>query len=656
MALRTVLVVEDDTSLLAVLREHLEHEGFSVTAEVDGPWAIQTFEKFLPDIAIIDLLLPSSHGFDVARALRALPGGDAVPIIFMSGIYKGRRHRATATDELGAVELLAKPFELSRLTEVMRDVLLADYPGRRKSFVAPRQNEYGDDPLADQASRQEKQAIELSAQSQTSRFSGNLRKTDFAEVVARLARERVTGALFLRSEQKKKIVYFEDGIPVFVKSNLLSECLGRVLVREKIISEKECEDSLRAVKKSGRPQGEILVEQKALSPHNLERGLKIQLREKLFDVFRWEHGDFQFSTEVAGARFKVQVEMGPGTIIFEGALRNMTPTSIDNYIEPFLEKYITLHEMPLQAVSSLPLEADQKGLLDLVNGQRSAGEILKQSGLPMAEAKRVLCAFLAAEILAPKTRRIRVADGLADSKRDSPPPLKTQPPPLVDGDENRKKALTGQLDDWGRCDAYQILGLSEKAKSREICRAFDAATLRFKRERSRRSSSAVHDAIDELLARLQEAFAELSDFDARKALDLRRQKKQDGMFLNAAARTLQATRFFDEGRLHLDENRFGEAETALRTALSHRPEDGEIRAFLAWALRQQGAPPKEVEPMLLEAIRKDPRSYNAHIFLGLIRKASGRSGRQSFTRALECHPDGEEALRYLGKKGSTGSQ
>ena len=49
-------------------------------------------------------------------------------------------------------------------------------------------------------------------------------------------------------DRVKKIVYFRDGFPKSVKSNLLSECLGRVMVRERMISEDECEESLKRMR------------------------------------------------------------------------------------------------------------------------------------------------------------------------------------------------------------------------------------------------------------------------------------------------------------------------------------------------------------------------------------------------------------------------
>ena len=110
MATRTALVVEDDKSIQSLLRETLEQQGFSVTCEKDGEWALRALTRRLPDLVITDVLLPSVSGFDMIEALRGLPGGHAVPVIVMSGIYRGSRHHKDATERLGVAGYLDKPF------------------------------------------------------------------------------------------------------------------------------------------------------------------------------------------------------------------------------------------------------------------------------------------------------------------------------------------------------------------------------------------------------------------------------------------------------------------------------------------------------------------------------------------------------------------
>ena len=65
-----ILVVDDDRSTQRVLADALKKQGFDVTVERDGEWAVQTFEKKTFDAVILDLLLPAVSGYDVAAQLR----------------------------------------------------------------------------------------------------------------------------------------------------------------------------------------------------------------------------------------------------------------------------------------------------------------------------------------------------------------------------------------------------------------------------------------------------------------------------------------------------------------------------------------------------------------------------------------------------------
>ena len=77
-----------------------------------------------------------------------------------------------------------------------------------------------------------------------------------------------------------------------MKSNLLSESLGRVLVRERFISEAEYQESLKRMMESGQRQGAVLVQMGCISPQNLQYALGLQMRAKLLELFSWKFGEF----------------------------------------------------------------------------------------------------------------------------------------------------------------------------------------------------------------------------------------------------------------------------------------------------------------------------------------------------------------------------
>ena len=108
---RTVLVVEDDASIMLGLRSNLESEGYAVLAAEDGERGLDLARSERPDLVILDVMLPLRNGFQVLQALRR--EGLAMPIIMLSA-RTGEMDKVTGL-ELGAEDYVAKPFSLAEL-------------------------------------------------------------------------------------------------------------------------------------------------------------------------------------------------------------------------------------------------------------------------------------------------------------------------------------------------------------------------------------------------------------------------------------------------------------------------------------------------------------------------------------------------------------
>jgi DNA-binding response OmpR family regulator len=107
----TVLIVEDDETMLKGLRDAFEHNGYIVLAANDGESGMQIAESNEPDIIILDVMLPRTDGFDVCRTLRKR--GVITPIIMLTA-------RAEEIDkvvglEIGADDYVTKPFSTREL-------------------------------------------------------------------------------------------------------------------------------------------------------------------------------------------------------------------------------------------------------------------------------------------------------------------------------------------------------------------------------------------------------------------------------------------------------------------------------------------------------------------------------------------------------------
>jgi DNA-binding response OmpR family regulator len=112
---RTILVVEDETTLRETLADALEVEGFKVVAAADGREALTRFRADRPDLVLLDLMLPELSGIEVCRIIRAESG---VPIVMLTA--KDSELDKVVGLELGADDYVTKPFSLRELSARIR--------------------------------------------------------------------------------------------------------------------------------------------------------------------------------------------------------------------------------------------------------------------------------------------------------------------------------------------------------------------------------------------------------------------------------------------------------------------------------------------------------------------------------------------------------
>ena len=116
--MRTILVVEDEPQIAALVRDYLEHAGFAVLTAADGAAALATFRARRPDALVLDLGLPRVDGLDVVRAIRR---DSTVPILILTA--RGDETDRVTGLELGADDYVVKPFSPKELVARIRAVL-----------------------------------------------------------------------------------------------------------------------------------------------------------------------------------------------------------------------------------------------------------------------------------------------------------------------------------------------------------------------------------------------------------------------------------------------------------------------------------------------------------------------------------------------------
>jgi len=115
---RRILVVDDEERMVRFIRLNLEHDGFEVVEAFRGMQAVDQLRSKLPDLVLLDIMLPDLDGFEVLRIIRET---SSVPVIMLTA--KGEEEDRVRGLELGADDYITKPFSPRELVSRVRAVL-----------------------------------------------------------------------------------------------------------------------------------------------------------------------------------------------------------------------------------------------------------------------------------------------------------------------------------------------------------------------------------------------------------------------------------------------------------------------------------------------------------------------------------------------------
>ncbi len=128
-----ILVAEDEDSLATLLNYNLEKEGYAVAVAADGEEALMMVDEKLPDLVLLDWMLPKVSGIEVCRRLRARTETRNIPIIMLTA--RGEETDRIRGLDTGADDYIVKPFSMSELSARIRAVLRRLRPGLAEDRV-----------------------------------------------------------------------------------------------------------------------------------------------------------------------------------------------------------------------------------------------------------------------------------------------------------------------------------------------------------------------------------------------------------------------------------------------------------------------------------------------------------------------------------------
>ena len=135
----TVLVIDDEAPIRLLCRVNLEAEGMRVIEASDGPTGLDAARSDVPDVILLDVMMPGLDGWQVAEELLDDERTRKIPIVFLTARAE-LRDRARGLD-LGGVDYVTKPFNPIELASLVRDVLERVVRGERDDLRRERLSE-----------------------------------------------------------------------------------------------------------------------------------------------------------------------------------------------------------------------------------------------------------------------------------------------------------------------------------------------------------------------------------------------------------------------------------------------------------------------------------------------------------------------------------
>ncbi len=132
-----LLIVEDDADLAGIVSSLARSLDVEAQVASNGEAALAVFRSFKPDLCLIDVLLPQLNGFEVCRRIKTELGGQQVPVVMMSSVYRTLDQIQEGLAAHGADGFLAKPFTMQKIQEMLRGYLLTPAAGEAPSSGAP---------------------------------------------------------------------------------------------------------------------------------------------------------------------------------------------------------------------------------------------------------------------------------------------------------------------------------------------------------------------------------------------------------------------------------------------------------------------------------------------------------------------------------------
>ena len=451
MAGEHVLVIDDSPTILKVVQLVLTKAGFSVTTAPDGDEGIEEAKRAVPDVILLDFVMPRLNGYQVCQALHEDDSLKDVPVILMSA--KGDQVGSRFVKVMGIVDYITKPFSPEAITGIVRHTIdkyrreggevsepaatllpettpdetvaaaEAAMEARRAALgrlreglskAAARTVVHGaeeqstaldeDDVASWIASGLSADTLEvLLAELRASApelvgdgdtgLAGDLRVVPIAEVLALLSDQEQTGGLTVTRGNAQVELHFQNGkVELATAAGVPEELLlGRFILENNLMSKQDLDIFLK--NRSGSPGllGNQLVKLGHIEHDDLKEAIRQQTCELTYEMLRWGFGKFTFrrTEEISAVAIEAALGLSVDGILMEGFRRVDEWHLIEREIDNFDQVFLR-NEDAVSRMGRGRLTRDELAILELVNGKNTVKEIVRQSRMGSFEVSKML--------------------------------------------------------------------------------------------------------------------------------------------------------------------------------------------------------------------------------------------------------------------------
>lgn len=228
--------------------------------------------------------------------------------------------------------------------------------------------------------------------------TGSLQDIRLPIILQTMWQEEKTGVLNLFRNDLNKSIYFKNGEIIFAVSLYPDDRLGEVLLKTGKIRYKEYERSVELLKKTGKRQGTILVEEGLIAPKDLFEGVILQVKEIILSLFTWINGEYKFKEGSLPSEEVITLNISTADLILEGIQRIREWNRLLKELPSQNAIIKTSGDLP-RLSKEIELTPTLEELIQLADGERTLYQILIASNMNSLECAQFLYYLLTIQIL-----------------------------------------------------------------------------------------------------------------------------------------------------------------------------------------------------------------------------------------------------------------